>query len=253
MAGTRFAVPAIMKRTFTVACILAAAACGGGQERPERLSVAGNLAEADRHDREAGEHERQYAQNRRAEGDPIRCYDQRVPDPSLGGEPVRVLRPCWTQEQRPARHHLDAAGAERAEAARHRAVAASMLRAEREACQGLGEDEISHSPFFHREDILRVQEVRIDGELHGARVVFAKVPGLDVEWMRRAISCHQARAEAMGFPEKAMSYCPLMIAPTTVSVEDRGGSIAVTIIARRGWEIAAVVGRAKDLLAPAAP
>lgn len=242
-----------MNRMLAVISVLVAAACGGSQERPERLSVAGNLAEADRHDREAGEHERMYSQSRRAEGDPIRCYDQRVPDPSLGGEPVRVLRPCWTQEQRPARHHLEAARAERKEAARHRSVAASMLRAERKACEGLGEDEISHSPFFHREDILRVQEVRIDGELHGARVVFAKVPGLDVEWMRRAISCHQARAEAMGFPEKAMSYCPLMIAPTTVSVEDRGGSIAVTIIARRGWEIAAVVGRAKDLLAPAAP
>ena len=70
--------------------------------------------------------------------------------------------------------------------------------------------------------------------------------------MRRAIACHQARAAAMGFSEKMMSYCPLMIAPTTVTVEDRGRFIAVTIIARRGWEIAAVVGRAKDLVAPAA-
>lgn len=242
-----------MNRMLAVISLLVAAACGGSQERPERLSVSQNLAEANRHDREAGEHERMYAQNRRAEGDPIRCYDQRSPDPSLGGEPVRVLRPCWTQEQQPARHHLEAARAERKEAARHRSVAASMLRAEREACRGLGDDEMSHSPFFHREDILRVQEVRVDGELHGARVVFSRVPGLDAQWMRRAVSCHQARAEAMGFPAKVMSYCPLMIAPTTVTVEEHGGSIAVTIIARRGWEIAAVVGRAKDLLAPAAP
>jgi hypothetical protein len=243
-----------MKRVLALTSIVVATACGGGnQQQPERLSVADNLAEADQHDREASEHERLYAESRRAEGDPIRCYDRRVPDPSLGGEPVRVLRPCWTQEQRPARHHLDTARAERKESARHRAVAASLLRAERDACHGLGEDEISHSPFFHREDILRVDEVTVDGELHGARVVFAKVSGLDAAWMRRAVSCHQARAAAMGFPDKMMSYCPLMVAPTTVAVEDRGRSIAVTIIARRGWEIAAVVGRAKDLLAPARP
>lgn len=97
--------------------------------------------------------------------------------------------------------------AQRKEAARHRTVAASLLRAERAACQGLGEDEMSHSPFFHREDILRAEEV----------------------------------------------YCPLMIAPTTVTVEDLGGVIAVTVMARRDREIAAVVGGANDLLAPAPP
>jgi hypothetical protein len=241
-----------MKPMLALTSVLVAAGCGGNQQRPERLSVAENLAEADRHEREAGEHERMYAQSRRAESEPVRCYDQRLPDPALGGEPARVLRPCWTKEQRPERHHLDAAREERKEASRHRTVAATMLRAEREACQGLGEDEISHSPFFHKEEVLRVEEVRVDGALHGARVVFAKVPGLDASWMRRAISCHQARAAAMGFSGNVMSYCPLMIAPTTVTVEDRDGSIAVTIIARRDWEIAAVVGRAKDLLAPAA-
>lgn len=94
--------------------------------------------------------------------------------------------------------------------------------------------------------------MRVDGELHGARVVFGRVPGLDARWLRRAISCHQARAAAAGYSAKVMSYCPLMVAPTTVTVEDRGGAIAVTIIARRDWEIAAVVGRAKSLIVPAA-
>jgi hypothetical protein len=44
-----------------------------------------------------------------------------------------------------------------------------------------------------------------------------------------------------------------MVAPTSVTVEDFGGAIGVTIIARRDWEVAAIVGRAKDLLAPEAP
>ena len=241
-----------MTRLFALTSILAAVACGGGRQRPERLSAAGNLAEADRHDRVAGEQQRLYEESRKAEGRPIQCYDQRLPGPSVG-EPTRVLRPCWTQERWAAGDHLDAARAQRKEAARHRTVAASLLRAERAACQGLGEDEMSHSPFFHREDILRVEEVRVDGELHGARVLFSKVPGLDAPWMRRALACHQARAAAMGFSDQVMSYCPLMIAPTTVTVEDLGGVIAVTVMARRDWEIAAVVGRANDLLAPAPP
>jgi len=232
---------------------LLAASCGGDQQRPERLSVAEHEAEAVRHEGEAAEHEGAYAQTRQAEGNPIQCYDQRTLDPVSGSEPLRVLRPCWTREQRPSRHQLDEARVDREEAARHRAVAATMLRIEREACKGLGDDEVSHSPFFHREDILRVDEVRRGGELHGARVRFRKVPGLEVGWMRRAIACHQARAAVMGYSPVFTSYCPLMIAPTSVTVEELGGSIAVTILARRDWEIAAVVGRAKDLVIQEAP
>ncbi len=234
----------------TALLVAAAPSCGGGsQQKPERLSVAQNLAEADRHEREAVEHERNYSQTRQREGNPIQCYDQRTPDPASGGEPLRVLRPCWSSEQRPSRHQLDAAHADREEAARHRAVAASMLRAEREACEGLGDDEMSHSPFFHRDDILRVDEVRVDGELHGARVLFSKVPGLEVGWLRRAIACHQAHAAATGYDPKVMSYCPLMVAPTSTTVEEFGGTVAVTIVARTDWEIAAVVARAKGLVA----
>ena len=227
---------------------LLATACGSRQQQPERLSVAQHEAEAARHEGVATEHERLHARSRQAEVGPIQCYDQRTADPASGGEPLRVMRPCWTREQAPSRHHLDKARAEHDEAARHLAVAAAMRRAEREACEGLGDDEMSHSPFFHREDIVRVDEVRPGGELKGARIVFKKVPGLEVGWMRRAISCHQARAAAMGYSPTLMSYCPLMIAPTSVSVEDLGGLIAVTIAARRDWEIAAVMGRATDLM-----
>ena len=230
------------------AAALLAASCGSRQQQPERLSVAQHEAEAVRHEGVAAEHERLYARSRQSEGGPIQCYDQRTPDPASGGEPLRVMRPCWTREQRPSRHHLDTARAEHEEAARHLAVAASMRRAEREACKGLGDDDMNHSPFFHREDILRVDEVRTGGELHGVRILFKKVPGLEVTWMRRAISCHQARAAAMGYSPTFMSYCPLMIAPTSATVDDVGGLIAVTIAARSDWEIAAVVGRATDLM-----
>jgi len=262
-AGTSFAVESAMHTSTRHAiawstgatALLAAVSCGGNQQEPERhLSATQHEAAAVAHDVEAAEHERLYAQSRHDEGNSVQsnsihCYDPKTPDPDSGGESLQVLRPCWTREERPSRHQLDEARGEREEASRHRAVAASMLRSELEACAGLGDEEKSHSPFFHREDIMRVEEVRTDGEVRGARVLFRKVPGLEVGWMRRAIACHQARAAAMGYPTKVMSYCPLMIAPTSVSVDDIGSAIAVTIVARQDWEIAAVVGRARSLLA----
>jgi hypothetical protein len=231
------------------AALLAVAACGGRQEQPERLSVAQHESAARRHEQEAAMHERAYQQSRAGESSPLQCYDQHTLDPESGGEPMHVAAPCWTSVQKPSRHQLDEARADRKEAARHRAVAASLMRAERDACKGLGDQELTHSPFFHRADILSVEEVRVDGELQGARVLFRKVPGLDAPWMRRAVGCHQARAAAMGYDPKVMSYCPLMVAPTSATVEDLGTAIAVTLIGRRDWEIAAIVGRAEELVA----
>jgi len=82
----------------------------------------------------------------------------------------------------------------------------------------------------------------------GARVLFRRVRGLDAGWMRRAVACHQARAAALGYPPRVMSYCPLMVAPTTATVEVSGDLIAVTITARRDEDAAAVLGRARALL-----
>ena len=240
-------------RLAAAAALVLASACGAASEQqPERLSASQHDAEAARHDRVAAQHQRLYEESRRQEGgaDALRCYDTPVPDPTSGGEPIRVLRPCWTSEQGPGRFRRDEADEERREAARHRAVAATMRRAEQAACRGLGEDEISHSPFFHRDDILAVEEVRKDDALVGARVVFRKVPGLDAPWMNRALACHQARAAAMGYAPKLMSYCPIMVAPTSFAVTELSDRIIVTLSARGDQDIALVVGRALDLVRP---
>src|SRR5690606_35319961 len=147
-------------------------------------------------------------------------------------------RPCWTREQIPAGDHGRAASEHRREAAQHRAMAAELRRAELEACRGLGEDELSHSPFFHREDILEVAPARSDGELRGARVVFRRVAGLDAGWMRQAIFCHQRRAAALGYPARVMSYCPLMVSPTSVTVEETETTVTVTVRAARDEQAA---------------
>jgi hypothetical protein len=259
MGSTRFA-----RFTAVAALTVAAASSCGGRTRSQRetatltphyLSATQHEVAAQEHDRAATERERALAgrdRTQEAARSPAHCFDQpiEIPGPDLGGEPVRVLRPCWTGELRPAGALEREAMEHRREAARHRAIAGTLRRVERESCAGLGQADTSHSPFFHRDDIAAVDRIMVEGELRGARVLFRKVAGLDAPWMRRAIFCHQARAAAMGYAPDFMSYCPLMIAPTFVSVEETARGIEVSIRARRDVEAAAIYGRARDLLEP---
>jgi hypothetical protein len=248
-------------RVVVIAAAAAASAACGSQAKetmpPRHLSATEHDTEAKRHDREATEHDRASGRSRgeaaRGGGGEYGCYDQQIPDPELGGERVAVLRPCWTSEIRPTSDSQRAPADHRREARRHREIAASLRRAEREACAGMGENETSHSPFFHREDITQVEPVRAHGRVAGALVLFRRVRGLDVDWMRRSIACHQARAAALGYPPRVMSYCPLMIAPTTAQVDLRGDQIAVTITAKRDEDAAAVLGRARALVTAHGP
>jgi hypothetical protein len=246
---------AIGAAALTAAC--GTAATKQDQMPPQRLSASQHQAVAQRHDREARAQESAFQERRRLEasgaGPSVECFDQQVPEPQSGGERLRVLRPCWTMETHPTADQRRAAAEHRRLAAHHRALAASLWRAESEACAGLGEDEISHSPFFHRDDILRVEPMREGDRVAGARVIFRKVRGLDTAWMRRAVACHQARAAAMGYPPESMSYCPLMAGPTRAAVVERGGEIAVTITASSDLDGAVVLGRAQELVAGRAP
>lgn len=245
-----------------VAAAAAAAACGSSAPKqdsmpPQHLSASQHHAEAVRHDREASAEESAFRDRRRLEASgaspSIECFDQQVPDPQSGGERLQVLRPCWTMETRPTSDQRRDAAQHRRLAAQHRAMAAALWRTETEACAGLGEDEMSHSPFFHRDDILRVEPLRTGARVSGARVSFRKVPGLDAAWMRKAVACHQARAAAMGYPPGEMSYCPLMAGPTRAVVDERGETITVTITASSDTDAAVVLGRAQDLIARQTP
>jgi hypothetical protein len=232
------------------------AACGSDARSdtmpPRRLSATEHHNEALRHDREANQRVAQapVGESAGAGTASYGCFDQPVPipDPELGGEDVPVLRPCWSAEIRPTSDSERESSEHRRQATRHHEQAAALWRAERQACAGMGQDEISHSPFFHRADIERVDPVRSGSRVIGARVQFRQVRGLDAAWMRKAIACHQARAAALGFPPRVMSYCPLMVAPTSVTVEPRGDRISVTVTAERDEDAAAVLGRARALV-----
>jgi hypothetical protein len=76
------------------------------------------------------------------------------------------------------------------------------------------------------------------------------VPGLTVDWLREAIACHQARAAALGWPERHFPYDPTMVPGTAVTVEERGASILVVVRADDDLAAQVAYGRAEDLLEP---
>ena len=232
------------------------AACGSSQQEetlpPRHLSATEHHNEALRHDREA--RARDAARKPRGEAAAGQqaeygCYEEgrEMPEPTSGGERIEVLRPCWTAVTRSSSDNQKDAAAHRREAARHRRMAESLWRAEKRACAGLSQADIEQSPFSHRDDIVRVEPLRAGNQARGARVVFRAVRGLSADWMQKAITCHQARAAALGYPPQAMSYDPLMAAPTRTTVEQRGEEIVVTVTASRDDEAAAVLGRAQAL------
>jgi hypothetical protein len=247
--------------TFTRTClILAATGCASprpidpGHNRP--LSAQEHLTEAERHDREANAQGASYDPEARvprgAPGAPIECFDRPLAGmPHSGTEPLPLVRPCWSTHTAAIGDREKVARVHRHAAAEHRGMAAVLFRVEREACAGLGEDEISHSPFYHREDILQVEPIHEDGALRGARVTFRPVPGLTLKWLRTSVDCHLARAAVMGYSSRYMSYCPLMLEGVTAEVERLEYGFRVTVRARSDEIAAAVLGRVRDLLQPA--
>ena len=233
---------------------LAPSACGPrsqvpvdpGHDRP--LSAQEHNDEIQRHEREARAHDGSHPESHG--GAPVECIDVPLaPPPSSGGEPLPIMRPCFATHANPAYEREDAATVHRQAAAEHRSQLANMLRAERDACAGLGRDEISHSPFYHREDIAAVEPVLDSGVVRGARVTFKPVKGLTVEWLEKSTRCHLARAAVMGFSTTFMPYCPLMLEGVTAKVEESPAGLVVEVRAKRDDMAAAVLGRAQDLVA----
>ena len=81
------------------------------------------------------------------------------------------------------------------------------------------EDELTHTPFFHRSDVAAVTAYREGGKLAGATVTWKPVDGLTADWMRVALMCHRARLATLGYPTTYMAYDP-----STLNATQLGGS-----------------------------
>jgi hypothetical protein len=234
---------------------LIVSSCGAPEPPPRQpRSVHALLTEAQRCEKEATEHDMVARAEQSAPSHASQCADTPLDHVSTtGGEPLRVFHPCWTLSIPLGDVHRRQAERLRAEAAQYRAQAQALLEMEQSACTGLSQDAIDHSPFFHAEDILRVEAYRVNESLRGARVLFRKVPGLTVEWLSRAIHCHQARAAVMGHATTFQSYCPLVLEDITASVSETSEGIEVLIRSERDDIAAAVLGRALDRMQTCAP
>jgi hypothetical protein len=169
------------------------------------------------------------------------------------GEPI-----CWSSTVNPTERHRRDAEEHRKIAEQHRAAAQALHSSEEKVCGGIAQEDRETSPFYHREDIVRVERLeearKVKGggppELKGATVVFRAVPGLTAEWFQRLISCHIARNAAMGHDAPDMAYCPLALKDVTASVTSTGDGFAVEV---RGPDHAAaeeILRRARALLPP---
>lgn len=242
-------------KSLLVALGLISSACGTTSDPARRSAgrteggVTHHLEESDRHARAAEQHETK-VQDGAAEKptQPIQCLDDPLENvTSSGTERYHLIRPCWTSVVSPSDARRQEAQRHREEAAWHRHQAERLVAAEAAACSGLGEAEISQSPLTHAEDIVRVNEVREDGQLRGAHLVLRRVPGLTPAWLESSLECHRARAAALGYPPTFMSECPMMLPGVTARVQDERDGVGVILVADREEIAAAVLGRALDL------
>jgi hypothetical protein len=241
-----------MRNLSLVVIAVTMAACGGRREPPPQrpLGVAAHLEEAERHEAEAARAERLAAELAvRKPQDDFVCMDQALADQSTSGGERLIRSPCWAGEIGAVDRHRDDAARLRADAAEHRARARALSTAERTSCAGLTDAELDHTPFAHREDVAAVTAELEEGALRGARIRFAPVRGLDAAWLRGAIACHQARAAAVGFNPKYMSYDPTVIAGAEVSVVEDARGILVIVRAADDATSRIVYERAEELLA----
>ena len=113
---------------------------------------------------------------------------------------------CWQPTS--AAHRVEAQEHLRM-AREHRAASKALRDAETRACEGVSQQDLDESPFSHVDDILSVEPLGAGGFVDGARVVFAKSPGLSRSTLQKIIDCHIARADAMGHVVPEEAFCPL--------------------------------------------
>lgn len=207
---------------FRYAMLLSAlgllASCRTPGSRPDEMSEAGHQAAAKEAESKAAEHAAKY-------------------DPGAVKESWRCDQegPCWSSLENPTDVHKADARRYSKMAADHRAASGALREAEAKACVGIPERDRDESPFYHREDVLGVEPLRVPlgrssaTRLAGATVAFRPVPGLTQEGLQRIVQCHQARNAVLGYQTPEMAYCPLALKDVTANVRSGGDRFLVEI------------------------
>lgn len=170
------------------------------------------------------------------------------PPPHSGGEPLLIARPCFVAHAQHGGEEEREVRRQRVEAQRLRVRDARLRDAEARACDEIGAAERSHGPFFHRPDLRSVEPLREGGVVRGARIRFHEVSGLTVSWLRSAVTCHLARADALGYDPAIMPECPLWIPGVVVEVSAPTDGLIVDLRAPDETRARAVLRRAQALM-----
>ena len=225
-----------------------AVSCGATTDaRPHDMSANAHASAAAAEASAAAAHSAQYAPGRT------------VVTKRCGGITRAVGEPCWVTEENPTREHLDEAERHARMAADHRAASQALRDAEARACAGLAPADRDQSPFFHRADIVSVEEIAFTrrgpptarteplGTPEGVIITMRAVPGATVEVLQRIVDCHLARNAALGHDVPEMAYCPLVPNGVTATVTPAAGGFAITIRSDDARTAAEIVRRARAL------
>jgi hypothetical protein len=160
-----------MRTAILSVVLVGVAACATPRPQPEPpKSASEHLREAARHEQEAAAHERAAAEAARSGYEGYACGDRALSDQTqTGGEPVTRWVPCWSVERDASAAHRAEAERLRAEARAHRATARTLVDVERTFCAIMPEDELTHTPFYHRTDVASVEPYREGDALAGAQ------------------------------------------------------------------------------------
>jgi hypothetical protein len=213
---------------------LAGSGCATPGTRPQDMGAEQHEKAAAAAATEAAEHEAGF--------DPTQARSTRV---------CRGRGPCWTEEVNPTAEHKQHAQKLRAAAAEHRAAAQTLRDAETTSCAGLSDEDRDLGPFFHREDVERVEPLHAyagrDRSVRGAVITFKPVAGLTSEWMQRSLDCHLARNAALGFDAPDMAHCPLAPRGVRAIARESVGRVVVEVVAPDASAAQTVLTRAQLL------
>jgi hypothetical protein len=138
----------------------------------------------------------------------------------------------WTSFRNPTRKQLEQAAKYRADAERHRSASQALRDAEANACVGVPPADRDVSPFFHVEDIVRVDKVSVDSShdvLTGAKVLFRPLPGMTPALLQKMLDCHLARNAVVGYGTARAEGSPLAAPGLIVFVHAVADGLAVDV------------------------
>jgi hypothetical protein len=225
--------------------------CSGVRTTPTPRTFEQQLAAADRHERTAQEHDRIAHEAGAATLDPqaYHCGDVVLNEQHTSGtEPLTQWMPCWNADEEATIAEDRAAERERAAARVDRAQAAALARTEVAACASIPERERTHSPLAHRSAIAKILPHREAGRLRGVHIELVPVPGLTADYMRRAISCQQARRSVLGDGGMFEPADPTLVAGADVTVSETGGRIHILVVTMSDADAKVALDRARNLV-----